>query len=876
MAEPPPAAPSAFKVKAIGTGKKGVGLAPAAAHVHGPDCNHDHDAAGEHSASGHAHDHQGHDHGHAHHNCGHDHHHHHHHGHQEVPPSQRPCEQDPAAVQLDLEALLPGETDDEGRFAKLAEVLQRIVGVVRVHLRTDGSHPEVCVHYDRQVVRPTALIGEVRHRGVVVRQRYVGQTWFVSGMDSAQCGYVVEHVLQRTPGILSANVAYAAERLVVEFDAERVTAEAIVKRVRHMGYELHEPEAGHVCAHHAHAGGLAPKLELPFVVVSGVLLAINLILGAVGHRPAWLETALCATALAFGGAFAGRAALMAVRALQVDIEVLTVLAAFGAAAMGAWFEAAFLLFLFSLGHMLEHRALDKARRAVEALGKLRPDTARVERSGGVTDTPVGSVQIHEIVLVLPGDRVPLDGLVVEGQSHANQAALTGESLPVPKSVGDPVFAGSLNADGALRVRVTKTAGESTLAKLVDLVTQAEARKGKAHQVTKRLEQIFVPAVLAATPLLVLILWWTGTPLQDAVLRGLSLLVAASPCALAVATPAVVLSAVARAARSGVLIKGGIHLETLSNLGAVAFDKTGTLTVGRPTVQSVLAVGSLSADDVLRMAASAETLSAHPLAAAVVEAAKAKELVLLPAGQAKAVHGKGLYARVDGRDVKLGSAAFFDSLPEAATHAVVAEQGQGRTTMVLAVNDEVVGVLSLADAPRSEAIAALSRLKAIGLQRTVMLSGDAAMVAQAVARQLGLAEARAPLLPDGKVTHLRQMMRDEPGKVAMVGDGVTDAPALATAHIGVAMGGAGSDVALETADVVLMGDDLRKLPFAVQLGRAAQSAVRTNIAVALGVAVVLIVAAVAGWVQVSQAVLLHEGSTVFVVVNGLRMLWFRDD
>ncbi|MBM4342533.1 MAG: cadmium-translocating P-type ATPase [Deltaproteobacteria bacterium] len=859
MAEPPPAAPPAFKVKAIGAAKKGAGLAPALGHVHGPGCGH-----------GHPHE-AGHDHDHA--KCDHD--HDHDHTHVEAPPTQRACEQGALAVQLDLEALLPGETDDEGRFAKLADALQRIVGVVRVHLRTDGPHAEVCVHYDREVARPVALIGEVRHRAGAVRQRYVAQTWFVNGMDSAQCGYVIEHVLQRTPGVLSANVAYAAERLVVEFDAERVTAADLARRIGHLGYELHEPEAGHVCAHHAHAGGLAPKLELPFVVVSGVLLALDLVLGALGQRPPWLETALCAAALVFGGAFAGRAALMAVRARHVDIEVLTVLAAFGAAAMGAWFEGAFLLFLFSLGHMLEHRALDKARRAIEALGKLRPESARVERAGAVVDTPVGSVQANEIVLVLPGDRVPLDGVVVEGESHANQAALTGESLPVPKTVGDPVFAGSLNADGALRVRATKTAGESTLAKLVDLVTQAEARKGKAHQVTKRLEQIFVPAVLAATPVLVAALWWTGTPVQDAVLRGLSLLVAASPCALAVATPAVVLSAVARAARSGVLIKGGVHLETLGKLGAVAFDKTGTLTVGQPTVQNVVPIAHLGADEVLAMAASAEMLSAHPLAVAVVEAARARELPLRPAGQAKAIHGKGLYARVDGKDVKLGSAAFFADLPEVATQAVVAEQGQGRTTMVVAVDDVVVGVLSLADTPRREAITALSRLKAIGLHRTVMLSGDAAMVAQAVARQLGLAEAKAPLLPDGKVAHLRQMMRDEPGKVAMVGDGVNDAPALATAHIGVAMGGAGSDVALETADVVLMGDDLRKLPFAVQLGRAAQTAVRANIAVALGVAAVLIVAAVAGWVQVSQAVLLHEGSTVFVVVNGLRLLWFRE-
>ncbi|MSQ83391.1 MAG: cadmium-translocating P-type ATPase [Myxococcales bacterium] len=866
--QPQPAAKPVFKVKAAGSvGKAIAGIGAVGQHDHADD--HDHSQCGhDHGHASHDHSQAGHDHSQAGHN--------HSHPHRETPPSVRPCDNGESAVQLDLQAILPGETDDSGRFTKLTKVLQRIVGVNRVHLRTDGSHPEVCAHFDSNVVRPATLIGEIRHRAARVADRYKMHTWLVGGLQSAQCGYVIEHVLQRTPGILAANVAYAAERLVVEYDAELTKPADLEKKIASVGYELFEPEAGHVCAHHAHAGGLAPKLELPFVLVSGALLALNLLLGAVGQRSTTVETALCATALVFGGAFAGRAALMAVRARMVDIEVLTVLAAFGAAAMGAWFEGAFLLFLFSLGHMLEHRALDKARRAVEALGNLRPATARVEHNGQTVEMPVGQVKAGETTLVLPGDRIALDGVVVEGQSHANQAAITGESLPVPKSVGDNVFAGSLNTDGALRVRVTKTANESTLAKLVDLVTQAEARKGRAHKVTKKLENIFVPLVLVAAPLLIVGLWWAGTPIQEAVLRGLSLLVAASPCALAVATPAVVLSAVARAARSGVLIKGGVHLETLGKLGAIAFDKTGTLTVGRPTVQNIVCFGTHTADEVLATAASAETLSAHPLALAVVDAARAKNLPLLPADSGKAVHGKGLTARVDGKAIQVGNATFFEHLPEAALRAVIGEQGLGRTTMVLAVDGVVTGVISLADAPRKEALAALSQLRALGFDKTVMLSGDAAQVAQAVAKQLGIAEAKAPLLPDGKVAALRQMMQENAGKVAMVGDGVNDAPALATAHLGVAMGGAGSDVALETADLVLMGDDLRKLPFAIRLGRVADRAVRLNITVALGVAAVLIVAAIGGWVQVSQAVLLHEGSTVFVVINGLRLLWLHDD
>ena len=856
-----------FKVKAVGTQDAGGALRPVGgAHVHGPGCDHGHHDHGHDHAD---HGHHGHDH-HDHSHCDHD------HGHGERPPTSRACvhaDKPDTAVQLDLDAVLPGETDDKGRFAKLAEHVLAIVGVHHVHLRTDGTHPELCAHHNVDVVRPPQLIAEVRHRAHRVADRYKMHTWFVSGMQTAQCGYVIEHVLGRTPGILTADVAYGAERLIVEYDSEVLSPAAIEKQIHHVGYELDEPVAGHVCAMHDHGGGLAPKLEVPLVAVSGVLLAVGMTLDLAHLADIVVQNAVYGLALASGGALAGRASLNQLRAGKVDIEVLTVLAAFGAAAMGAWFEGAFLVFLFSLGHMLEHRALDKARRAVDALGKLRPDTAQVVRGGQVVAVPVADVTIGEIFVVRPGDRVALDGVVVGGQSHLDQTAITGESLPVAKSEGDPLFAGTVNADGALRVRATKAAGESTLAKLVDLVAQAEARKGKAQKLTKRLESIFVPVVLGATPVLVLVLWAMGKPLDQSILRGLSLLVAASPCALAVATPAVVLSAVARAARSGVLIKGGVHLETLAGLHAVAFDKTGTLTVGKPAVQAVWAVSGQSAANVLQLAAAAETQSSHPLAVAVVAAAHGKGLEPLVADGGQATHGKGLEATVKGRTIRVGSVAFFGTLPDAVVAQVAGEQAQGRTTMVVADGETVIGVISLADTARPEAPEALQQLTAMGLAQTVMLSGDAAPVAQAVARQLGVGQAKAPLLPEEKVAALRELMRGTPGKVAMVGDGVNDAPALATAHLGVAMGGAGSDVALQTADLVLMGDDLRKLPFAIDLGRAAQRAVKLNIAVALGIACILVVASIAGWVRVSQAVVLHEGGTVFVVANGLRLLWF---
>jgi Cd2+/Zn2+-exporting ATPase len=437
-----------------------------------------------------------------------------------------------------------------------------------------------------------------------------------------------------------------------------------------------------------------------------------------------------------------------------------------------------------------------------------------------------------------------------------------------------VFAGTINKDGSLEVRVTKPAGESSLARLVDLVASAEARKSKTQRWASRVEQLFVPLVLIAAPSLVVALWATGTPVRDAVLRGLSLLVAASPCALAVSSPAAVLSAIATAARHGVLIKGGAYLEALAGIKIVALDKTGTLTEGKPRVVDVRCFDIDEATLVTR-AAAAEQLSAHPLAQAVVDAARARSLSLPPAEDLTATHGQGLEATVDSVRVRIGNARLFggrDALPARVNDTVDELERAGRTTMIVSFDDAFVGVLGVMDTPRAAARTALRALKAHGIERTVMLSGDAAAVAKAVAKEVGVDEARAPLLPEDKVNAVKELLREAP--TAMVGDGVNDAPALASATIGVAMGGAGSDVALETADVVLMGDDLTNLAWAIELSQAATRAVKQNIALALGVAGVLVVASVGGFVAVSEAVVLHEGSTLVVVANGLRLLLHR--
>ncbi|MCP3141486.1 heavy metal translocating P-type ATPase [Pyxidicoccus sp. QH1ED-7-1] len=693
-------------------------------------------------------------------------------------------------------------------------------------------------------------------------------------MTSADSATAIEHGLGKLKGVLSASVAYASERLVVEYDSEEVTLKDVEAKAKALGYALEVPTSGHACSHHAHGGGLAPLLEMPLVGVAGVLLVAGWLLERFTKVPALVPTLVWALSMASGGFFAIRGSVKSLLQLRIDIETMMVVAALGAAVLGAWFEGAFLLFLFAAGHALEHRAMDRARRSIESLGALRPDVARVRRGGDVVEVPVGDVQRGERIVVRPGDRVALDGIIREGKSSLEQAAITGESIPVAKKPGDEVFSGTINCEGMLEVEVTRLSSESVLARVVDMVAEAEAQKGPNQRFAQRLERTVAPLVMIGAVVFPVVLVLLGTPVKEAILRAVALLVAASPCALAISTPSAVLSAVAAAARGGVLVKGGIYLELLSKVNAIAFDKTGTLTVGKPKLLTAAPAQGVSREELLGTSAAVEALSAHPLAKAVVDAA-AEGGIQAPAGSdLEAIHGKGIRGKVAGAVVDVGSLGLFEgeAVPAEISAEVQKLEEAGQTTMVVRKAGRYLGVLGVADTLRSGARNVIQTLKESGIQSTVMLSGDNARVAKSIAAQVGLDEARAPLMPADKVTAVREMGRK--GSVAMVGDGVNDAPALAAAAVGVAMGGAGSDAALETADVVLMSDDLSRLPFALGLAREATRVMQQNLVISLGISAILIIAAVFGLTQISHAVVLHEGSTLLVVANGLRLLTIR--
>ncbi len=854
-------------------------------HVHGPGCSHGHEHKHEHKAHvhgpacSHGHDHD-HDHDHEHgHGCG---GHHHHHEkidfderRREAALQTRAAETGGSACQLELEVVIPGETDEFGRFEQLERALENLVGIGDVHVRRDGAQPEICIHFDEAKIGIPQIREAINTIGTQISKRYLQGTWFVRGMESAQCGYMIEHALGRMPGVLTANVAYAAERLVVEFDREATTTKEIDKRVTALGYDLEEPSKGHACSFHAHGGGLAPLLQMPLSIAGGVLLAAGFAYHQFVSRTDGIGDIICLVAMICAGLFPAKAAFNSVKSGIFDIETLMVLAAIGAGFLGAYFEGAFLLFLFSLGHALEHRAMDKARHAVEELGKLRPSMAIVKQGAETIEVPVQEVKRGDIVVVRPGDRVPLDGTIRAGNSSLDQATITGESVPVAKGPGDDVFAGTINTDGALEVEVKKLSSESMLAKIVDMVSEAEAHKGQSQKFAQKLERTFVPIILLAAPALAVVLMMTGLPLKEAILRGISLLVAASPCALAIATPAAVLSAVARAAKGGVLIKGGVHLETLGKVDAIAFDKTGTLTIGKPSVVAVKPEPDVTENNLLAIAASAESHSSHPLAIAIIDGAKKRGCSLTTAERSEAVHGQGVKSVIDGKSVWAGNSALFQQergLPASIQESVTKLEEDGKTVVIVSYEEKFLGVVGIADTVRTETPAVLKALKELGVERSVMLSGDNQTVAKAIAKQIGIDEARAPLMPDDKAKFLRTLANG--GGVAMVGDGVNDAPALAAASVGIAMGGTGSDVALETADLVLMSKGLEQLPFAVELSRAATGKIRQNLAIALGVSGILVLASIFGWVNISQAVVLHEGSTLIVLFNGLSLISFR--
>ena len=613
------------------------------------------------------------------------------------------------------------------------------------------------------------------------------------------------------------------------------------------------------------------------------------------------RNALFILAYITGGYFGLVASIQALIRREVEVDLLMVLAALGAAIVDSPFEGAMLLFLFSLSNVLQTYAIGRTRDAIRSLMKLRPSVATLKRNHAEVQVGIEEVAVGDVFILRPGERVPLDGVVIEGDTILDQSSVTGESMPVHREVGSMLFAGTINLTGSVDVRVSKLAKDSTIARMIQLVEDAQGQKANTQQFLDKAERYYAAGVIVFTLALIVVPLLFGEAFDTAFYRAMTAMVVASPCALVISTPATILSAIGNGARHGVLFKGGASLEQTAHIAVVAFDKTGTLTVGKPTVTDVTVIPiedtylttseALNASApqyenvLLTLAAAVESRSEHPLGKAILAAALARKIVLPELDDFMSVPGCGVRGKVHfmaGMEVWVGNPRLFDGQTVERLNAALSEVGRlqdlGKTSVIVARRRPdksfvALGVIAIADTLRPGAREVVAALKKIGVKRVVMLTGDSARVARAIGAQAGVDEVYADLLPEDKVRIVKENLKH--GKVAMVGDGVNDAPALATSSIGFAMGAAGSDVALESADVVLMANDLTKIPYAISMARHARRVVFQNLAFSMSVILVLLVSALVFQLQLPLGVVGHEGSTVLVCLNGLRLLAYRN-
>lgn len=649
--------------------------------------------------------------------------------------------------------------------------------------------------------------------------------------------------------------------------------------------------------HHHHDGIFGPKTELYFSLLCGAFLLTGFLLKIFGgdDQSVWVYLVPFIISYGFGGYYITIEAFQKLKKGEFEIDFLMIAAAIGAAYIGSWAEGALLLFLFSLGHALETYAMDKAKKSIEALGDLTPKTALVKRNGKIEEIDADALEINDVIVVKPNSKIAADGVIIKGSSAIDQAPITGESMPIDKTAiasvdnlpnfndidaSHVVYTGTINGDGSIEVLVLKLSKDSTVARLIKMVSEVETQKSPTQRMTKKFEERYVPIVILVVFALCFAYLVVDEAFEDSLYRAITVLVAASPCALAISTPSAVLSGIARAAQKGVLIKGGKALEDLGSIKTIAFDKTGTLTEGKPKLTNMIAHPNYAEEDLARVVLEVESLSNHPLARAIANDVQSKFGMRHEnlASNVKAIQGKGISAIYEQKTVFIGNEKLMTDEGMTISSELRSQMAgllqAGHTVMLVAYNDLVIGLISVMDVPRKTAVDTLKRLKAIGIKRMIMLTGDHQNVGDAIAKQIGLTEARGNLLPEDKVEAVKKLMARD-GKIAMVGDGVNDAPAMAFSTVSVAMGAAGSDVALETADVALMSDKIEMLPFAIGLSRASKRIITQNIWISMGVVALLVPATIFGLTGIGLAVIFHEGSTLVVVLNALRLLAYDE-
>ena len=688
----------------------------------------------------------------------------------------------------------------------------------------------------------------------------------LENLTCASCAMKFENNIKNLSTVEDVNLNFGASKLTVIGNATVEDLEAAGAFDGIKVFQANERRVELFTPFYKRRENIVTMLSLIFLI-AGAVLSFRY---AETYPPAIV---LFAVSIVIGGAEIFRTGFKNLVRFDFDMKTLMTIAIIGAVIIGEWREGAVIVFLFAVSEALEAYSMNKARQSIRLLMDIAPPSALVKRGSELLELPTEDIVKGDILIVKPGQKIAMDGLVLTGTSTINEAAITGESIPALKGQGDEVFAGTINEEGALEVTVTKLVDDTTIAKIIHLVEEAQAEKAPTQMFVDKFAKYYTPAIIVLAAFVAVVPPLLGADWKTWIYQGLAVLVVGCPCALVVSTPVAIVTAIGNAARQGVLIKGGIHLEETGRLRAIAFDKTGTLTKGYPEVTDFIPSGSVDKVKLLESIAAVESLSQHPLAKAVVNYAHGNGAEKIEASNFQSVTGKGAYAIIDGVETYIGSidwAQELSSIPEEALQQATELQRAGKSVMAVVIGSDYSGLLAVADPVRAESFEVLRKLKKIGLAHTVMLTGDHPDTAKAIATQLDMADVRGGLMPADKLTAIKQL-RDKYGRVAMVGDGINDAPALAASTVGIAMGGAGTDAALETADIALMADDLEKLPYTISLSRKTLRIIKENIMFALGLKVVALLLIIPGLLTLWIAIFADMGATLLVVLNSLRLL-----
>ena len=693
-------------------------------------------------------------------------------------------------------------------------------------------------------------------------KKFEGKSKVVVNIENIHCGDCalnIERSVEHVPGVLSAEVSYVLSSATVYYDPHRVEIDRIKRAITKPGYTVRETLVEKTKAFWRE---MRPFL---FMAVSGVTLALSWILGWIGLESTPFPTAFAIASLILGGYPIVKSAMKALLIPDLNVDTLVSIAAISATVVQAYQEAATVIFIMLLGEFLEHLTVGKTRRAIASLIQLSPKTAWVRRTDKEVQVPIEEVKAREVVIVKPGERVPVDGKIISGCGSINQSMLTGESIPVEKGVGDRVYCGTINESGSCEIETTQIAEDTKLSQIKRLILEAQAEKSPTQRVMDRFARYFIPAILLIAFATFLI---TGDPI-----RAITILIVACPCALVLGTPTAVVAAIGNAARQGILIKGGVFLEQMGRLKTLLIDKTGTLTHGRPKVVEIEVLDGMDEKEILYWAAIAEKRSEHPLARAILEKAEETSLRIPHPESFENFRGKGVKAQSNTRTIIVGSSEMVKDqgvpIPNAVKELLNAKESEGMTSLLITLDHRISGIISIADTLREKAKATIDKIRKEGVSEIWMLTGDSHPVADRIGKELGI-RYEARLLPEEKVLRVKEWKK-QGQVVAMVGDGVNDAPALAAADVGIAMGAVGTDVAIETADIALMTDELEKIPTAIRLSRKALRVIKENLVFALVFNSIMVFLSAQGWISMILGAVMHQGSSLLVILSSMRLL-----